>query len=270
MDGERPGREGEDTASGAGLTFLGHASVLVELGGARVLTDPMLRPRVGHLLRRVEPPDPAALAGLDAVLISHAHHDHLDLPSLRRIPGAPRVLAPAAAKRPLRRSPLRVEPMRAGGSARVGGLEVTAVFAEHHGRRWPLAGSTESLGFLLESGEEGERGCRVYFAGDTDLFGGLEGLAERVDVALLPISGWGQKVGAGHMDPDAAAEAAAILRPRLAVPIHWGTYSRVGMDSSAAVLREPAERFRAQVVARAPGVEVVLLAPGESLPLSPA
>jgi L-ascorbate metabolism protein UlaG (beta-lactamase superfamily) len=267
MAGAAPEQAGD---GGASLTFLGHASVLIELGGARVLTDPLLRGRLGHVLRRVPAPDASSLGGLDAVLISHAHHDHLDLPSLRRLAGNPRVLAPATARRPLRRSPLRVEPMEPGGQARIGGLDVSAVSAEHHGRRWPLLGSAESLGFLLESRRDGEESCRVLFAGDTDLHEGFDELAGRVDVALLPIAGWGPKLGPGHMDPDAAAEAAAILRPRLAIPIHWGTYSRVGMSGEPEVLRGPAERFRAQVAARAPGVEVRVLAPGSSLPLSPA
>lgn len=89
--------------------------------------------------------------------------------------------------------------------------------ASHDGRRHPLARPVASLGYLLEGPPN------VYFAGDTDLFPGMSALAGRVDVALLPVAGWGPRLPAGHMDPVRAADAVALIRPRLAVPIHWGT-----------------------------------------------
>ena len=87
-------------------------------------------------------------------------------------------------------------------------------------------------------------GRSVYFAGDTDVFAGMAELAP-VDVALLPIWGWGPTMGPGHMDPDRAAEAAALLEARLAIPIHWGTYYPVhlGLRGPPAFLQTPPPLF---------------------------
>ena len=103
----------------------------------------------------------------------------------------------------------------------------------------------------------------VYFAGDTDLFPGLAVLADPLDVALLPIWGWGPTLGEGHLDPEGAAEAVRMLKPRIVIPIHWGSLHPLGM-SGAAFLREPPETFRRLVRERAPEVEVRLLKPGEA------
>jgi L-ascorbate metabolism protein UlaG (beta-lactamase superfamily) len=245
---------------GERVTYLGHASVLVELAGMRILTDPVLRSRVMHLRRRVPVPDRELLADLDAVLVSHAHHDHLDVRSLRLLPGSPPVIAPPAAGPALGRVGLEHRPLREGSRLELGGLAVSAVGAAHDGGRWPFASEREAVGYLLEGGGE-----RVYFAGDTDLFEGMEAFRERTDVALLPVAGWGSSLGAGHLDPESAARAAAILRPRIAVPIHWGTYTRVGLEDDPAELERPARRFLDQLEAE--GVRGELLSPGESLSL---
>jgi L-ascorbate metabolism protein UlaG (beta-lactamase superfamily) len=84
------------------LTWLGHATVLVEVAGAALLTDPVLRPRVAHLRRYATTPAPPSR--VDAILVSHAHHDHLDLRSLRLLdPHAPVVVPPGAARAVCRR-----------------------------------------------------------------------------------------------------------------------------------------------------------------------
>src|ERR1700755_916395 len=137
------------------LTWLGHATVLIEAGGARLLTDPVLRMRVAHLRRHMPPP--AAPRPIDGVLISHVHHDHLDRPSLRGFAGTA-ALAPHGAAPLL--APLDVRELRAGETADVGGVAVTAVPAWHEARRRPGAPVLDALGYLVE---------RVYFAGDTDL-----------------------------------------------------------------------------------------------------
>src|SRR4051812_24468780 len=118
------------------ITWLGHATVLVDLG-VRVLTDPLLRGRVAHLRRHAPVPEPPG--ALDAVLLSHLHRDHADRPSLRRLPGATPVLAPAAAAGTVRRLGIReVVGMRPGERVAVGPGAVLAVPAEHDGRRSPL------------------------------------------------------------------------------------------------------------------------------------
>jgi len=117
-----------------------------------------------------------------------------------------------------------------------------------------------SLGYLLDGPE------RIYFAGDTDLFAGMSALAGRVDVALVPIWGWGPRLPAGHLNPARAAEAIARIRPRLAVPIHWGTLrawgAQRGLDPAA-----PARAFADAVAHSAPDTEVRILMPGQGTTL---
>jgi L-ascorbate metabolism protein UlaG (beta-lactamase superfamily) len=227
------------------VTWLGHATVVVDLDGERVVTDPVLRRRVAHLRRARAAPAPA---GATAVLLSHLHYDHLDVPSMRSFArGLPVVLPRGGARLLPGFADLReVEP---GDSVRAGELQVEVVEADHDGRRRPGGASGPALGYVL-------RGSRsVYFAGDTDLFAGMAELAP-LDVALLPVAGWGKKLGPGHLDPQRAAAALALLRPSVAVPIHWGTY-RPGRrpDDSAG----PAEAFARAAAELAPEVDVRIL-----------
>jgi L-ascorbate metabolism protein UlaG (beta-lactamase superfamily) len=244
------------------VTWLGHATVLVELGGVRLLTDPLLRDRLGHLRRHGPTPAAAATEDLDAVLISHLHLDHLDLPSLKRLPRATRLLVPHGAGALLHRNGFRaVEELTAGDRVAVGPVEVTAVEAVHDGRRRPFGGGPEAdtLGFVV--------GARVYFAGDTDLFEGMAELSG-LDLALIPVWGWGPSLGAGHLDPPAAARATAVLQPRLAIPIHWGTFYPRGLARYRAHrLTQPPHEFAAEVARLAPDVAVSVLAPGEAVSL---
>jgi L-ascorbate metabolism protein UlaG (beta-lactamase superfamily) len=244
------------------ITFVGHATTLIEIDGTSVLTDPLLRARIGHV-RRIAPPV-ATVPEPDAILISHAHRDHLDLPSLRRMPAATPVLAPPAVAAVVAREGRDVTVLEAGESARVGALEVIAVTAHHDGRRVPVGPEQEAIGFVVAGG-----GVRVYFAGDTDLFAGMCDLAGDLDVALLPVWGWGPKTGPGHLDPERAARAAGLLRPRLAIPVHWGTYAspRVWWRDDPGL---PAREFERHAAEHAPGVAVAILAPGDAVPLSPA
>jgi L-ascorbate metabolism protein UlaG (beta-lactamase superfamily) len=243
------------------LTYVGHATVLIEQDGTRLLTDPLLRPGIAHVRRRVPLPDLEELRDLDAVLISHAHADHLDVPSLRLLAHRGPVVAPRGSAGILRKAGLRdVIEMMPGDRCKVGTAELEAVPAAHDGKRQPLGSDMPALGFLV-SGP-----ARVYFAGDTDLFDGMADLAGRVDVALLPIWGWGPRLPAGHLNPETAADAAALVRPAVAVPIHWGTMRSVGTGPGAGP-RAPAEAFAAALAARSVPVEARILDPGESMSL---
>lgn len=243
----------------AALTYVGHATLLVELGDARVLTDPVLRRGIGHIRRRAPLPAFESLLPLDAIVISHAHHDHLDVPSIRRLaPHCRLVVAPRGAGATLRRAGAReIVEVDEGDRVTVRDAVVEAVPALHDGRRYPLAPDIAALGFLLRGPQ------RVYFAGDTDLFDGMTELAGHVDVAALPIAGWGPRLPAGHLDPEGAAKAAALIRPRIAVPIHWGTFSRIDLRHEDPLA--PTRAFADAVAVHAPGVAVEVLAPGERL-----
>jgi L-ascorbate metabolism protein UlaG (beta-lactamase superfamily) len=150
--------------------------------------------------------------------------------------------------------------LKSGEETRVGSLTIRATHAEHMGRRG-LFGATDALGYLvLGSG-------RVYFAGDTDIFEGMGSFAANLDVALLPVAGWGSRLPRGHLDPLRAAEALRLLRPRVAIPIHWGTYRRIGLSRDPAVLRGPAESFARLAAELAPDVDVRVVPVGGTLDL---
>ena len=243
------------------IAWLGHSTVLLELDGVRLLTDPLLRGRVAHVRRVAGPADPEALRDIDAVLISHLHYDHLDVWSLRRLEPRPRVLMPKGAGGFLRRRRFDVTEVAVGDEVQVGALSIRVTPATHEGQRRPWGRSGPAVGYLVVGSE------RVYFAGDTDLFDGMAELAPGLDVALLPVAGWGPRLPAGHMDPQLAARALALLRPRIAVPIHWGTYRRMGMARDAALLRVPAEEFAGFAGTLAPDVDVRIIQPGGELEL---
>jgi L-ascorbate metabolism protein UlaG (beta-lactamase superfamily) len=238
----------------AEITWVGHATVLIEIDGVRVLTDPVLRRRVGPLVRVGPPPSPDAVRDIDAVLISHLHHDHLDPPSLRRV-GA-EVLAPSGVGGWLRRRRVPdVRELRVGDAVSVGALRVTPVNATHDDRRLRLGPTADPLGFTVAGSS-----C-VYFAGDTDLYEEMEDLSG-VDVALLPVWGWGTTLGPGHLDPERAARAAALISPRVAIPIHWGSRALPKLLRGGAGTDRPAREFVDFASRLAPGVEVRLLPPG--------
>lgn len=240
------------------LTYVGHSTVLIELDGIRLLTDPVLRGRVGPLRRHGPTPKPAELGLIDAVLISHGHPDHFDRASLRAIGGDPLVVVPRGMGRAVSRAGGQTREVSVNDLLDVGAVRITAVSARHG--RWPLHRAARPVGFLIEGSRS------VYFAGDTAIFPGMALLAGRVDVALLPVGRWGPPVGPDRLTPSSAVDAAVLLRARVAVPIHWGTLyvpgfraGRWGWGSFDA-----GEEFASEGLRRAPGLEVVVLRPGEA------
>jgi L-ascorbate metabolism protein UlaG (beta-lactamase superfamily) len=139
---------------------------------------------------------------------------------------------------------------------------VQAIRAEHDGRRRPFGPAAEALGYRIAGSS------RLYFAGDTDLCAEMDDLAGTVDVALLPVWGWGPRLGAGHLDPRRAAEAVLRIRPRIAVPIHWGTFYPFAFARFwPHPLGDPPREFAREVTRVASQTEVRILAAGESMAL---
>ena len=245
------------------LFYIGHATTLLRLGGNSILTDPMLERWLGPLRRQGAEPPRELPQVPDVVLISHLHRDHLHLRSLRRLPRSTPLVVPRGAARWVSRSGghriLEIGPTE---KISVGGVEVTGVPAVHDGRRDRWGPRIDPLGYLVEGS-----GRTVYFAGDTDLFPGMSDLGP-LDLALLPVWGWGPSVGTGHLDPEAAARALKLLRPRLAVPIHWGTFYPVGLRRlRPKPLTEPPLEFARRAGELAPEVDVRVLEPGSETSL---
>lgn len=242
------------------VTYVGHSTLLIEIDGVRLLTDPVLRRRVMHLARLVDLPALGA-EPVDAVLISHLHWDHLDLPSLRKLGRDTLLIVPRGAGGYLAKQGFRnINELERHEIVELGSVRITGTYAEHSGERTPFFGPrVESLGFIIKGSQE------IYFAGDTDIFPGMKDLGDDLDVALLPVWGYGPTLGAGHLDPYRAAQSLQHLAPRHAIPIHWGTYAPIGMTwMQLPFFSQPPRAFARHASTMAPDVDVQILQPGES------
>lgn len=243
------------------LTWLGHSTMVLDVAGTRLLTDPLLRSRAGPLLRRGPVPRPEQWAGADAVLVSHLHHDHADLPSLRRV-DAPVLTAGENAAFLHRRLGLPAPGLDRGGREVGGaGVRVRLTRADHAHRPMPHRPNAAHGHLVLAEG------LRIWVAGDTGLY---EEMAEipalaggPVDVAVVPVGGWGPRLSGGHMTPADAARACRLVGARVAVPYHWGTLFLPGTTrGSRRWLETPGPSFAAALEAQAPGCRAVVLEPG--------
>ncbi len=246
----------------ATVTFLGHATLSIDMDGVRVLTDPILRGRVGPLVRMRGAAEESGWRGADVVLISHSHWDHLDVGSLRLLGVSTPIIAPRGLGAGLRRHGFTdVTEVEVGDVVAAGAVQVRAVHAEHHGFGPPMGGTRRALGYVVEGSQ------RHYFAGDTAWFPGLAELDIGLDLALLPVWGWGPTAKPSeHLDPFGAARAVAAIRPRYAVPIHWGTLHPVGMRWMRPSTRiDPPHQFALLVRRLAPGTTVRVMPVGSTL-----
>jgi L-ascorbate metabolism protein UlaG (beta-lactamase superfamily) len=247
------------------VTWWGHSTVWLEDSGTTLLTDPVLTGRVGHL-RRMAGGAPLLPGPPDAVLLSHLHADHFHLASLRLVTGAPRLVVPRGAAafvaRALGRGPARrcIE-LAAGEEATIGAVRVRAVPAAHDGGRGPWSRlRAAAVGYVVEGA------ARTWFAGDTGLFDEMTELAP-IDLALIPVGGWGPTLGAhGHLDAADAAEAVRRAKAGWAVPVHYGTFWPVGMGRVRPhMFHEPGREFARLAERTAPDTHVRVLGQGQTL-----
>ena len=246
---------------GARLTWLGHASWLVQLDGLSLLIDPVLSPSLpGFIKRNVAPGVAAAdLPRIDASLVSHNHYDHLDLPTLEQV-GA-RVICGTGMGRTVGARGLSSSELGWWDVERLGDVRITYVPSQHWSRRG-LADANETLwgGFVVEGSS-----ARVYHSGDTAYFEGFAEIGRRcgpVDAALLPIGAYDPAwfMEKQHMNPEQAVQAFADLGAETFFAMHWGTFKLTDEP-----LTEPPERLRAEWVRRALPVERCrILAIGET------
>lgn len=207
------------------VTFIGHATVLIELDGVRIVTDPVLSERLFILRRIVAPGLPhGGLGDLDLVLVSHGHHDHLDLRTHRRLPKNGTIALVAENLSDLVRPTgyERVVEMPWGAEFEHKGVRVTALRVNHWGTRGIFPDNRGYTGYLIE----GPSGA-VFFPGDTAYTPLFREYGERysIDVAVLPIGAYSPRsFRRVHMNPEDAFQAFVDLRARYLVPIHWGTF----------------------------------------------
>lgn len=224
------------------LTWIGHASFLVQLGGKSLLIDPVLSTSLGGLIpRNVKPGlDWSALPKIDVVMVTHNHRDHMDIPTLRRLGADPLYLVPAGLGGWFRSAGFRVVEMQWWQRWQIDDLIITFVPSEHWSRRGLTDINTSWWGgFVAE-----HAGVRVYHSGDTAWFDGFAEIGGRcgaIDAAMLPIGAYAPRwfMRHQHMNPEDAVKAFSALGAHRFVAMHWGTFKLTDED-----LREPPQLLR--------------------------
>ncbi len=247
-----------------GVTWIGHATYVLQIGGLRVLTDPVWSSKIPGTPARLTPPGVPmeAVPHVDAVVISHNHYDHLDAPTIRRLPRDTPVFVPGGLGRWFRRRGFTaVTEMDWWESVSYRGVDIGFVPAHHWSRRG-LMDTCRTLwgGWVLSNSD-----AKVYFAGDTGYGHWFAEIATRhpdVDLALLPVGAYEPRwfMKPVHMNPADAVQACLDLgAPRMAA-MHWGTFAL----SREPLLAPLQESVAAWLQAGRPREDLWTLAPGET------
>ena len=209
------------------LTWIGHASFLIQLGGKSMLIDPVMSPSLGWIKRNVPPGlDWPALPKIDLVLITHNHRDHMDTWTLKRLGPDPVYVVPQGLGAWFKRAGMRrIVEMAWWQQQEIEGVNVTFVPSEHWSRRYFTdINASWWGGYVLERG-----GLRVYHSGDSGWFNGFEMIGERcgdIHAAMLPIGAYAPRwfMSRQHISPEEAVRAFTALKANSFVAMHWGTF----------------------------------------------
>lgn len=259
-------------APGLRATWLGWATVLVEIDGRRVLTDPVWSERcspstlVGPKRFHAPPIALADLPPIDVVVISHDHYDHLDMPVVRALAAKGTHFAvPLGVGAHLERwgvAPKQIAELDWNESADVAGLHITATPSRHYSGRNPRYNNQTLWASWVVRGPA----HRFYFSGDTGYFPGFKTIGQQhgpFDLTLIKIGAYDETWESIHLDPEDAVRAHVDLGGKVMLPVHWATFN-LGFHA----WREPPDRTVA--AARKAGITLTVPRPGQTIDLHAA
>lgn len=244
----------------AKLTYIGHATILVEDEKSRFITDPLLVKRIARIGPKRRVPfemNTDWLRGMDFITVSHGHFDHLDLRSIRMFPRSVPVVCHPTLQRIAKKTRHKPVPLGWWDTVEIGGVKVSAVPSFHFSARPPLHWSLDYQGYVVEGGKTyyhaGDAGASPYFKEIGRKF--------KIDIAMIPIGAYNPKsFRKHHLSPEDALEAFVELGAKILIPMHWGTF-----NLSWEPFGEPPQRLMEH--ARKMGIEdkVRLLQPAASI-----